>query len=618
MMTHRTDIDGLRFFAVMGVIIAHAGGPLPAGHLGVDVFFVISGYLIGTILLKQIQNNSFSYKTFYYKRAKRILPAVVAVSTITAIIAILITTTNEKNDILASIASANLFFGNMYFWLTQDYFAPAGETTPFLHTWSLGIEEQFYVFLPPLLLLLAMKPWKIQSSIFLIFSTASLIGGYFVSSETSFYTLPFRSWELLVGVVAAQIALNNTPKSSKMLSTIGLIIIMTSYILLDKNANSNSALLLMPVGGTLLVLIYGSNTHSPRILFLKPFVHIGLISYSLYLIHQPLFAFTKMLWPGSPTFVQMIPFIALALMFSHLMWKYIEEPFRRSGTPPKSYLTKSGITLTALLIFIITLSQIETGRTEIIAAESSSDVLRDECHLGHRKNTKKSSYGTIPCSTGNVEQLDVALVGDSHSATLFTPLKNLANEKDWNITMETQSGCPVYFHTYEDNQRKECTNHYKAQWEKLSKSKPKVIVVFPRNHTQANNPTKIEHVNNSIQKLLSLGGHVVYVLPVPEPGFEVAQIQWRRHGLGLSMPTTHTYSKEHIELGNRIKEAVQPHNNLHFINPVTEFCSGTKCEITDTEGNALYYDDDHLSLSGGKRVMDLLTPTLTKILGSEQ
>lgn len=338
-MNYRKEIDGLRAIAIIPVIWSHSGLPLiTGGFLGVDVFFVISGFLITSILLKDFESKSFSLLTFYERRARRILPALFAVIAVTSLILPFITT-NPKfiGDFGASVLSTVLFFSNVYFWQTMGYFGSASELSPMLHTWSLAVEEQFYIFFP-LLLMLVYRWGRIAliTALLLIAVISLLISewGATNSPTGNFYLLPSRAWELMAGALATLLFYNQYVIKLRLhyasyLAGTGILLIFISYFLFTPASLHPSSITLIPVLGTVLVLMFSSQDNIVgKVLSLKKLTMIGLISYSLYLWHQPILALMKYSYSVHLTPLQITIAILLSFALSYLSWKFVENPFR--------------------------------------------------------------------------------------------------------------------------------------------------------------------------------------------------------------------------------------------------------------------------------------------------
>jgi len=301
-MQYRAEIDGLRALAVLPVILFHAGFEwFSGGFVGVDVFFVISGYLITTIIISEMAEGKFSIVNFYERRARRILPALFFVMAACLPFAWLWLTPADLKDFGQSLVAASAFSSNILFWIEGGYFATASELKPLIHTWSLAVEEQYYILFPIFLML----TWRLGIKwILILLSTVFFISlgiaqwGAYNSPTAAFFLLPTRGWELLVGVFAAFYLKYNTHLKShslnQALSLLGFGMIVYSIIAFDETTPFPSLYALVPTIGTgLLILCAVPKTFVHRLLSLKYIVGIGLISYSAYLWHQPLLAFAR-------------------------------------------------------------------------------------------------------------------------------------------------------------------------------------------------------------------------------------------------------------------------------------------------------------------------------------
>jgi peptidoglycan/LPS O-acetylase OafA/YrhL len=358
---YRAEIDGLRALAVIPVIFFHAGFSFfSGGFVGVDVFFVISGYLITTIIIKELNNNTFSIKRFYERRARRILPALLLVILISSIISFVFLTRSELASYFKSVIATLLFFSNFYFYKTTPYFRSESDLEPLLHTWSLSIEEQFYIIFP-ILLLLFHNFFKKYIFLMLIFGfVASLFICQFLALYTSgilnFYFTFSRAWELALGAICAHILIyKNLSYSSlikNLLSTIGIILIVFSIFFFSRQTVFPSFYTLVPTVGTSLIILFADrDTFIYKILSIKFLVSIGLISYSLYLWHQPLLAFGRIFFDDLSTFKKLI-LIFLSVLMSIFSYFFIEKIFRdKNKIDFKFYFKTIAITSIFLVLF---------------------------------------------------------------------------------------------------------------------------------------------------------------------------------------------------------------------------------------------------------------------------
>lgn len=338
-MQYRREIDGLRAVAVIPVILFHAGFTVfSGGYIGVDIFFVISGYLITSIIIRELGNGNFSILRFYERRARRILPALYFVMLACIPFAWAWMVPAQIRDLSQSYTAVVLFASNILFYMKSGYFEAASEEAPLLHTWSLAVEEQYYMVFPIFLIVL----WKFGRNPILYaivaLSIVSLImseWGWRNNPSANFYLAPTRAWELLAGSICAFLQFNTAQKSNNALSVTGLGLIVFAFFYYDKTTPFPSVYALAPVVGTALIILYGaSETWVARLLSLKAFVGVGLISYSAYLWHQPLFAFARIRSiQAEPSHWLMLGLSGTSLLLAYLTWLYIEHPFRKRPIP---------------------------------------------------------------------------------------------------------------------------------------------------------------------------------------------------------------------------------------------------------------------------------------------
>ena len=342
-MKYRAEIDGLRALAVVPVIFFHAGfGFFSGGFVGVDVFFVISGYLITTILIDDIENKRFSIINFYERRARRILPALFFIMLVCIFFAWMWMLPYQMKDFSKSIVAVSLFASNILFWRESDYFSAAMEEKPLLHTWSLAIEEQYY-FLFPIFLVTAWYFGRNKVFWMIIFMTAvSLLlseWGWRNHAKANFYLAPTRVWELFFGSIAAFIVQKQGVQKNNVLAMIGLATILFSIFFYNETTPFPSFYALAPALGVVLFVLYAEReTIAARLLSNRVFVGIGLISYSAYLWHQPIFVFVKLKLKYSPSVGVYAILIFLSFVFAFLSWRYIEKPFRSKNKFKKNVI----------------------------------------------------------------------------------------------------------------------------------------------------------------------------------------------------------------------------------------------------------------------------------------
>lgn len=338
-MQYRSEIDGLRALAVLPVIFFHAGlESFSGGFIGVDIFFVISGYLITSIILTEMDKGIFTITNFYERRARRILPALFLVMSASTILAYMVMLPAELIEYSHSLVTGTFFSSNILFWRGESYFGTINELKPLLHTWSLAVEEQYYIFFPPIMMILyRFGKTAITLAIYIgIISSFTLviwaIDQSDISLEAVFYLLPTRAWEILAGAACAIALMNYSFTGNTIASSLGLLMITSAIILFDGSIPFPSEYALIPVLGTVLIILFARDGNAiQRLLSVKVFVRVGLISYSAYLWHQPIFAFIR-LNPATTDIPSLIPAsIAFVFLLAFLSYKYIEKPFRNTS-----------------------------------------------------------------------------------------------------------------------------------------------------------------------------------------------------------------------------------------------------------------------------------------------
>lgn len=341
-MRYRTEIDGLRALAVLPVIFFHGGfETFTGGFVGVDIFFVISGYLITSIILFEIKSDQFQIINFYERRARRIIPALFVVMLTCLPFSWFILMPEDLEAFSKSLIAVSLFSSNFLFWHTSGYFDIAAELNPLLHTWSLAVEEQYYILFPIFLLLAWQYSRRWITLILSVIMITSLLAAQWGSGKIptfTFFMLPTRGWELLIGALVA-LYLARTIEldikkniANQILSLLGVLLIFYAVFVFDKETPFPSFYTLVPTIGTALIICFSENTYIGKLLSCKPIVTIGLMSYSAYLWHQPLIAFGRHADLGEPTIIFSSILVVATFILAYFTWRYVEIPCRnRTG-----------------------------------------------------------------------------------------------------------------------------------------------------------------------------------------------------------------------------------------------------------------------------------------------
>ena len=429
---YRPEIDGLRAVAVVPVILLHAGCSLfSGGFIGVDVFLVISGYLITSIILRELEAGTFRFASFYERRARRILPALFFIMFCSIPFAWILMMPVELKGYAVSVTSVVAFASNIIFWRQHGYFDTSAELTPLLHTWSLAVEEQFYIIFPIALLLIWRFGRKASVLSIAAVAIASLLLCEYASQHHpsfNFYWGITRAWELMAGSLCAFVTLRPHQIRDNFLSMLGIVLILYSIFRFDNSVRFPSVYALLPViGACLIVLFAHRDTVAAWILSMKPLVAVGLISYSAYLWHQPLFAFARIRSIVAPSMWLMAGLALLTLPLAWLTWRYVETPCRTD--PMHSGITRlrlahvSGITACVLIAFgvagFVTSGFPNRFHASSLASSKSFDLAkRDNGYCFYSVDTMSTlTVGDegLECKLGspNVSDPTVLLFGDS-------------------------------------------------------------------------------------------------------------------------------------------------------------------------------------------------------------
>jgi peptidoglycan/LPS O-acetylase OafA/YrhL len=335
-LRYRPEIDGLRAVAVLPVLLFHAGFGAPGGFAGVDVFFVISGYLIGSLILRDEETGGFQYVAFWTRRVRRLFPALAVVVMATIITGSFLLIPVHQMSLGDSVIAQSLLVANFHFWSQSGYFETASEFLPLLHTWSLAVEEQFYLFLPLLLVPALRAGRKPATVIVLAVTLISLLWCCFTTKrypDAAFFLLPARVWELNFGVLLALVDRRGFRSAwlNRIGAPVGIMLIVGSYFLYDGNTPFPGIAALAPCLGTAIFLFTnsGSITATGRLLSNPVAVWVGKISYSLYLWHWPCLVFLRYLTFSKPALWQTSAALLLSVLLAWMTWKWIEEPVRR-------------------------------------------------------------------------------------------------------------------------------------------------------------------------------------------------------------------------------------------------------------------------------------------------
>lgn len=448
---YRPDIDGLRAVAVLLVVIYHAGfSELPGGFIGVDVFFVISGYLITKVIAQDLSVHGFSFWEFYRRRIKRLLPAYLALVAATLVAGLVLSLPTHLDDSAQGIAASSVYVSNVWFWRESGYFAGASDIKPFLHTWSLGVEEQFYLVFP-LLLWLA---WgrigrRTAIALFCVVFVASLALSELQlahDSAGSFYLLPSRAWELMMGSGLSLLGARAPAGWRSMAVLGGLILVFTSACLIHAGPTF-PGLSAVPVclGSALLLWAGGGGDRVSHVLLENPVaVFFGRISYSLYLWHWPLFAFYRYRYFEAPPPAIALLMIVVAVILASFSYRFIELPFRRRDRLRGWRSIALAITSTVVIVGICGAINMLHGLPQRFPSTMRAWFVRPAFKPESKYCTAISPNGSgLSCRLGDPAVApDIALWGDSHAGAVATALGDAFGKEKHGLQVYTHVGCP--------------------------------------------------------------------------------------------------------------------------------------------------------------------------------
>ena len=646
----RKEIDGLRAIAILPVILFHAGiKTFSGGYIGVDVFFVISGYLITSIILEEKNKNNFSIINFYERRARRILPALSSVLLFSTFAAFLLMPADFLKSYSQSLISVTTFVSNIYFYFTTGYFSNLADEKPLLHTWSLAVEEQYYLIFPIMIAVF----WSLRRKrlIFLIAASAaaSLLLSEFLSSRkpnVNFYLIFSRSWELLFGSLIAFITLNklSIKKSQReLIGFLGLLMIFYSIFFFDKHTRFPSFYTLFPVIGTCLIIVFSdSNTRVGRFLSNKFFVFIGLISYSLYLWHQPMLAFMWLKNIEKPSIPMLAGIIGLTFALAYVSWKYIETPFRDKKRFSKNYIFKFSIASIITFLIVGLVTNYNNGfaqRFELsnYAATIEISPFRDDCHTGHAENGDYLKPENACRYFGH--NITWAVFGDSHTIEPAYALAKQLENYDMGLLHLSFAGCPpaLLFDIYNpgcSNWTKEALNYLEMQqniknvllgyryseflFGDIIKSYPELPHKNPANlftvsyrnlSSEDLQELYFKSFSEVVSRLLNAGKNVYVMYPIPELPVHISKavhpfsVFGNKPMLDLSkISTVEFYYKRNRFIINKL-DSLPYGEALHAIKPLEILCDKEYCHAIMGD-KALYSDDNHLSISGATLIAE--------------
>jgi len=614
-MNYRNELDGLRAVAVGLVMLAHAGvKSLQGGFVGVDIFFVLSGYLITTIIYREQIDSRFSLLKFYERRIRRILPALFFVLIVCIPFAYFLLLPAENVDFSRGSLSVVLFVSNIYYMFRGGYFRHELEENLLLHTWSLAVEEQFYIFFPLLIMIVFFVAKKRTKLVLHVALVAAFIGSIVLAEwgwrghpQASFYATPMRAWELLAGSICALYLYGKkTTTGNSYLASIGLVLILFSAVTFSSKTPTPSLYTLIPILGSVLVILYGDRDKLAQVFLTnKAVVVVGAISYSAYLWHQPVYALARVTdhFYG----VKIVFFIFLTLLLAWLTWKYIENPFRqRDRISIKKTLL---ILLTGLLAIIVpALASIKSnGFVSQYPIHDRKMVSMNMVDFGAYVRSRFNEYHLKPFDGSSKSSL--LIIGDSYAKDFLNTLVESGSDSKYNIaTFEMRPGCGNLFSDRDFKQ------HLAFRIASICEQRgwydnPQLLkqiaeadhIVLASNWSS----WEADYIGESVENIEKITDGRVYVLGVKDFGVIDLRSYLKIAG-DMRASYRQVASRDKREINTAFKQTLSKDT---YIDLQSYICnSDAECRLFTDSGELMSMDGTHLTKDGAKFVGKLLFP----------
>ncbi|WP_422776613.1 acyltransferase family protein [Pseudomonas mediterranea] len=640
---NRRDIDGLRALAVIPVVLFHFGfGAFSGGFVGVDIFFVISGFLITSILFRDISAQRFSFVDFWARRARRILPALSVVLLASLAVGWLLLTAKDFSELGRTVRYQSLFISNILFMREDGYFAPASDLKPLLHTWSLAVEEQYYIFFPLLMVLLLrhVRHWRWMLFALLLISFGLNIAYIDRKPDVAFFSLPTRAWELLCGAMLAVLPAPRQavrPWVCQFAAGAGLVAVLTAVFTFDETTVFPGWAALCPVLGTTALIWSGArcSTWVAQVLSSRALVWVGLLSYSFYLWHWPVYVYANAISIDGIQPWEAAGWILLALALAWLSWRFVELPFREkrllAGRKP---VLVGGLLAMAVLAVTGSVVRSADGFPQRLTGKAMEYAQAREWRAGQMKCMLVTSdkRPDKACLLGGQKDAPVTRLfwGDSHAAALLPAIESSAARGGGPVWLYSMSACPPIL---SDDPRPRCKDFNERTMEQVRRLQIKDVVLAsnwslyvygredgdkkvlldPRDNTAEAEARMAAGLKARVAAIRATGAQVWLFKEVPLQrkgaiGRLTSLARIGRSAEGLGRPLSEHMARQRFlsALFDSMK-AADP--GVHVIDPTPLMCSDRVCPI-EVNGYSQYRDEDHLSDVGSARLGPLFAPLL--------
>ena len=639
--TYRADVDGLRAIAVLAVVAFHAVPRwLHGGFVGVDVFFVISGYLITGILIDANDSGTFGFLAFYARRARRIFPALVLVLLATIVLGALVLPEHDATRLGAHVIAGTLFSSNLLLWREAGYFDAASAAKPLLHLWSLGIEEQFYLLWPAAILLLSqprLRKYRLAGIALIALASFALdVGTVGRDPTAAFYSPATRAWELMTGAMLAGIPLHRsvplTSTSSRdALSIGGALLLLAAMLSFSAHTIFPGWAALLPVVGTAMLVAAGSDAWLNRRVLAHPMaVSLGLVSYPLYLWHWPLLVMVRRASATSATPPELAPavalcVVALSIVLAYATHRLLELPLRRRALFPVARRASLALAAMGVLGAITSVSRDDLDADTLKARQARNDWA-----------TPKSD-NAVYFVTASHDEPRVAFLGDSHAEQYYPSVKHALEGMSAPpvVAFSTYGGCPFFPGYYP----RRCREVYARSMRLASSPSVQRVVIASAWDMYAANGDQGEtsHMGDAelrasfatlevdVARLRALGKEVVVIglHPHTERADPELLAAHRRLGrFGTTAPTTFASSfsleeyRAHTRAVDESLARLAASTGATLIDPVTVLCPGGACLTMDDHGTPIRKDSNHLRPFAAVRYLTYVPALLSLPSGS--
>lgn len=631
-MKYRPDIDGLRAVAVVAVLLYHVGfGAIPGGFVGVDIFFVISGFLITKIIHDQCAQGRFSYVEFYRRRALRILPALIVVLLFVLVVGSRVLPPSDYLGTGKAAVAASTFVSNFYFWRVGGYFDTELKLNPLLHTWSLAVEEHFYLFLP----LLFLFAWRfgrrvVQGAIALALLVSLVMSAIFVHryGDEVFYFSPFRAWELAVGSILAvcQIPAIRRRALREFVAVVSLMMLVVPCLLYGKTTVFPGLSAIPPVLGTALLIHIGSGGGSvvTRALSTKVFLFFGVISYSLYLWHWPLVVFAKFAlgWDGQGGSVGWI-LVPLSVLAAFLSWRFVEQPFREHAAtggmkrwrlPTLAAGSAMTLALGAVLIADSGLPERFGSVVRQLDQERMTSIPFIECDGRAIANASPRDWCVIG-ATREASDAKVLIWGDSHALAWAPAFEKALKNAGLTAIFVPVSSCPPMFGVSSKTESR-CSDQSQNVQFYLAQAPDIELVVLSSSWapyfddggmykladskgSEKNSIVSSRSLVATVDELVDDGHSVLVLGPVPGAPADVPLVRIIHEINGVPLPSPRqgpAFRKVNAALFSSL-DRISSKPRTTVVDVLPWFCRGQNCDYV-FNGQSRYRDSHHLSVAG--------------------